>query len=367
MDSSQSFEGQRPTVNVVARAIAGLLLVIIVPLEVLLQNNLEFYGGKLIYSMQENLHSEGAEAFFNTMNNVGNNLTMLIATAILFHTCEPVKAVKFCIVTCTGMFLASLLNMLYAEPRPYWVYGHIDARFCNRSYATPSYLLVLVQVCVGYMLIEYKIIRILRIIFGTAFGLLLLLLFYGQLYLGQLFPHQIVITSVFSFVYVIGCLMFDTTLSQIVKRSSFNYKKNRINVVRWYLGTVALLLAAVTIYDEITLGYEINIQWIKHATADCDFEYDVGNSYSFFNSSLIFFQLGLVVGTMFLHRYFSESWWRTDRYKRYLRAFIASGIIVSMYFLFGLIPNQDTTTEYTFNYALPYYFSGGLVTLPLVW
>mmetsp|Transcript_34435 Transcript_34435/g.60387 ORF Transcript_34435/g.60387 Transcript_34435/m.60387 type:complete len:88 (-) Transcript_34435:325-588(-) len=70
---------------------------------------------------------------------------------------------------------------------------------------------------------------------------------------------------------------------------------------------------------------------------------------------------------MFLHRYFSESWWRTDRYKRYLRAFIASGIIVSMYFLFGLIPNQDTTTEYTFNYALPYYFSGGLVTLPLVW
>jgi hypothetical protein len=132
-----------------------------------------------------------------------------------------------------------------------------------------------------------------------------------------------------------------------------------------------MLLGAITIYDEVTLARDVNIFWVKHATvsskqADCNFKYEVGASYSFFNSAFIFFQLGLVTGSMYLHKYFHVSWWRTPMWKRVIRAGLAMGMILGLKYLFDTLPSDDDTTEYTFNYVLPYYFSGSLITLPLV-
>lgn len=354
------------SVNVVAKAVAGFLLVIIVPMEALLQNNFEYYGGKMISNMQEQMSSQGAEDFFSALNYIGNNLTQLLVSVVIYHTCEPTRAIKFCVVTSTGMYLASVINIVYAEPRPYWVYGHISTHTCNKSFATPSYHLVVVQMCAGYILVEFTLRRRLKAVFAGGFGALLGLLYFGELYLGNLFPHQIAMTLVFCYVYLTGSLMADQTISQIVRRSCFNYRKNRLNVLNWYLVTLALLLTVVTLFAEITLTYDIDIQWIKHATSDCDFKYDIGSPYSFFNSAFIFFQLGIVAGSMFLHKYFHEQWWHTQLYKRCLRAFVACGCVIGLHFLFALIPSEDTTTEFTFNYVLPYYIMGLVVTLPLV-
>lgn len=168
-----------------------------------------------------------------------------------------------------------------------------------------------------------------------------------------------IMSIAYSFVYLTCCFAFDKSLIKFIHKSAFNYKDNRVNTIYWLLGTVVLLLIAITVYDLFALHNMIDIRWLENASKHCDFNYNIP-SYSFYGSSIIFYNYIIVTGSMFTTKFLSEYWWCTEYWKRVVRCVISCGVTVGIILLFSLIHTNDTTSEYIFCYIIPYVISGFL-------
>lgn len=140
---------------------------------------------------------------------------------------------------------------------------------------------------------------------------ILWLLGFGRLYLGENYPHQILLGLCYGFIYVTLCFAFDKKLLKLSVKSCFNWEKNRKNLVYWFGVTIFLLLGVVATFDVITLARTTNISWKLHALNHCNKNYSVGGAASFYQSSWIFYNLGLVAGCMNSSRYLTLFWWHT--------------------------------------------------------
>mmetsp|Transcript_1392 Transcript_1392/g.1381 ORF Transcript_1392/g.1381 Transcript_1392/m.1381 type:complete len:123 (-) Transcript_1392:397-765(-) len=95
----------------------------------------------------------------------------------------------------------------------------------------------------------------------TAYFLLFLilsLLGFSRVYLGEQFPHQVIMGLCYSFIYLTAVFAFDRSLLDLTIKSSFNYKANRKYIVYWFVGTMFLLLASITVFDVITLNNSVS-------------------------------------------------------------------------------------------------------------
>lgn len=357
--------GRNLKVSVLMKAVAALLIVIAMPLEILLRDNLEYLGGKAITHLQDSWETNSATVFFRSVHYLGSEYLLIVGVSVLFHLDNPSSAIKIGVVGSTAQYVNSVISLIYCEPRPYWVYGHIKALDCLKGYGNPSPQIVVFAVASIYSINEYikrKILR--RLCFIGAF-IALGLIGLSEIYLGDYFPHQIAVSYALSYIFIVVCIAFEESLHLLVYKSSFDYFRNRTSIVYWIIATIGMLSIVLLVYSVVTLQQNVEVIWIKHATDDCDFDYEVGNSYSFFYSAFIFYQLGLVLGAMFLHKFVSNLWWRTTFWKRYLRAGLAGGLVVALRFLFELIPSDEFAAEFTFQYCVPYFLMGIAPTLGL--
>jgi hypothetical protein len=332
-------------------------------MEALLRSNLEYWGGKAITRIQEDWETHSLTVFFKLVHYLGSPYVLLVGISVLYHLGNPASAIKIGVVSSTAQYLHSLMNLIYCEPRPYWVYGHIKALDCSKGFGNPSPQVVTLATFCFYSICEYIKSKYLRTVCFIAALLLLLLMGLAEVYLGDYFPHQIVVSMVLSYIFIVASLAFEERLNNLVHKSSFDYFRNRTSIVYWIVATIGLLTLSLLVYSIITLQSEVKVLWIKHATDDCNIEYNVGNSYSFFYSAFIFYQLGFVLGSMLLHKFLSNLWWRTTLYKRIVRAGISGGLVVAIHFLFDLIPSDDFASEYAFQYCIPYFLMGVTPTL----
>mmetsp|Transcript_24906 Transcript_24906/g.24577 ORF Transcript_24906/g.24577 Transcript_24906/m.24577 type:complete len:122 (-) Transcript_24906:440-805(-) len=88
---------------------------------------------------------------------------------------------------------------------------------------------------------------------------LLGLLGFSRLYLGENYPHQIVIGLFYGFIYVTLCFAFDKQILKLSINSCFNWTKNRKNIFYWFAVTMFLLLGAVAVFDVIALSNNVSI------------------------------------------------------------------------------------------------------------
>ena len=58
------------------------------------------------------------------------------------------------------------------------------------------------------------------------------------------------------------------------------------------------------------------------------------------------------------HEKISKTWWKTELWKRFIRALLAAGISVAIFFGFNSINCTETATEYTFEYMIPLFIVG---------
>jgi len=323
--------------NAYLKAVAGVILLFIMPLEGMLQSAMASSGATLVYDLQQSLGTTAGYHFFEGLSYLGSEWVLLMLCPVLYHCVEQRTAVKVVLVLCMALYSNSILNMIYCEPRPFWVKAAITGEICPEGYASPSDNLTTFTVAYFYtaiLLIHDSGFYIRYVVYSLGVSLTFLISL-GQVYLGVLFVHQAVTTLCFAFMFLVIAITLDSLLTKIVKISAFSYTSNRVNTVYWFVITMLLLLGAIAVYDLITIQEMVNIEWVRNATEDCNIEFDVGSDYSFFISAALFYHFGLILGSMHVSKVLPDYWSQRKWWQKAITAILACGLTVGLYFLFS--------------------------------
>ena len=96
-------------------------------------------------------------------------------------------------------------------------------------------------------------------------------------------------------------------------------------------------------------------------------DYVVGSDYTFLNTAWVVNIFGIMLGCNITdhlrrHEKISKQWWKTELWKRILRALLASGICIAIFMGFDKINCTETGTEYVFTYVIPLFLIGMIYT-----
>jgi len=355
--------------SLLVKGMALLLLMFIIPLQELMNKPLMDWGIGVVYSIQQ-IRTPSADNFFKVIFVLSDNVMLLSVFPAFYNLYDSRRAIKLIIMTSFSSYVWSFLALLYGGPRPYWVSEKVSGINCENGYGNPCGETFLGTVLLCTVAIEFFHERKLayKSVAYTLTLLFLGLLSFSGLYLGEHFPHQLFLSLCYAFVYVTLCFAFDKKLLTFVMKSCFYYNRNRKNTVFWFIATLMMLLAIITIFDLVDNNRLVNIKWIKNATQNCHFKYQIGGAPSFYRSAWIFYNLGVVMGTMHTSKYLSQFWWHVDFWKRWVRTVVSVGLSLGIYFLFQLLETYDTTTDFTFHYVFPYFIIAYLYSgvLPVI-
>jgi len=329
-------EDQLVTVPLLVKGLALLVLVLVLPLELILRGTIEDVGERIVLHIQKS-RTESSDNFFRYLSYIANNVFLLAVAPALYHIYDPRRAIRLILIWCFSMYLGSLISLIYGEPRPYWSDKDIKGISCDNGFGLPSPECMLGTVVYGSLSVEFfqKKDKWIKTIVYSCTYIILGTLGYGGIYMGEHYPHQVFISYCYGYVFIIICFAFDKKIMNLTMKSCFRYKANKKYSVYWYIGTLFLLLGAIAIYDEITLTSNIDIRWISNASKDCNLKNDVGGSTSFYRSAWIFYNFGLVAGSMHLSKKLTMFWWLTDYWRRWVRFAISVGFSLGVYYLFG--------------------------------
>ena len=279
-------------------------------------------------------------------------------SAVLYHMLDPRPGVKVITVSCVGVYVCSLLNMLYGEPRPYWESPEVKVYMCRQGFGQPSMELFLAVVFYFYLAIQ--LLRkgggfILGITVYT--GLLLGLGFQavGEVAMGEHYPHQVFITACYAFIFLTFALSQDSVLTRWCYRAAFNYEKNRRYSVYLALLTIGLLVLAVIVAQLTNQDY-LPSQWLINSSKKC--ENSIGIAGTFASTSLLLYGAGVLTGSMHTSKHLHEFWWNTPLWKGCARALLAIAAQSTIFFLAHQLPKTDQVTSYVISQAVPMMVAG---------
>lgn len=358
-----------PRADILVKSLIGLVLLLLLPLELMLRTPLETSGVRLIERIQSSFSYHTWHSFFSLLASL-KDWVLLLVSPVVMQWGDPRRGVKVVMVLSLGMYLLTLVNLIYGEPRPFWISSSVKGYQCAKGYASPDYMLAMLTCVYFYCAFQYALnarIMLQRTIWMLG-GVFVLGTSLAQMYEGVIYLHQIVTTLCYCFLIVSLSLLFDKQLSHIAYVSAFRYKENRVHSMYWYIGTLALMLTAVTVFDLITMQRFINGRWVENANTSCEMQADLSYDESFFSSAWAFYNMCLLNGCMFLGKFMPERWWETSRYKSGIRTLFTMGAAIGLRFLFrtphlDAVPAKDTTTKYVFFYVLHYSVSAYVLAL----
>ena len=358
-----------PRTDILVKSLIALVLLLLIPLELMLRTPLQISGVRLIERIQSSFSYNTWHSFFNLLASL-KDWVLLLVSPVVMHWGDPRRGVKVMMVLSLGMYLLTLVNLIYGEPRPFWISSGVEGYQCAKGYASPDYMLGMLACVYFYCVLQYarKASIALQRTAWVLGGVLVLGASLAQMYEGVIYLHQVITTLCYCFLIVSLSLLFDKQLGHIAYVSAFRYKENRVHSMYWYVGTLALMLAAVTVFDLITMQRFIDGRWVQNANSSCEMQADLSYEESFFPSAWVFYNLCLLNGCMFVGKSMPERWWETSRYLSGIRTLLTLGAAIGLHFLFrtshsDAVPAEDTTTKYVFYYVLHYSLSAYVVAL----
>lgn len=350
-----SFSGMNSMyIPFIIRGTAILVLLFIIPLEYLLDDTLSNEEVHLIEYIQD-LETSNLNTFFKGITATGTHYMVIALLPFLYNFMDSVIVIKISIVICHALYLYSFTAILFTEPRPYWIHKSIKGINCEDGFGLPSEEILFGMIFYFYIIVEvfesaHKQFKTLLYMLYTA---LLILLAFSDMYLGENFLHQIVLTLCLGFVYITGVLLLDTYISNLALMSTYYNNKNRTVQVYWFIACMAMLLVIITLSANVPSFDQPSIIWIKNSYKHCDFREDIGGSYSFYQSGWIFFNAGAIFGSQLASRKVAVGWWRSKLYLKLFKGIVSSAVGFGIYFGFAYVETYDRTTEYAFNYVIP--------------
>lgn len=368
---SQSITPKEPVrTSLGLRTFAFLLILFFIPVENILSETFIGLQEDLVEDIQEYYRSDRLDHLCRIMMYFGSSWIIVVIAPVLYHIWDCRTTLKSIVIMCMSAYFNSLLCLIQGEPRPFWVDSDIQAIRCDTGYGNPSKETMIGVTVFTIILIEFfhSFSIWIRVIAYSFVFMIQILLGLSAVYLGTQFPHQVLMSCVFAFVYLTSCFAFDKRLSELILKSGFSYSENRLYIIYWIIGNVCLLIIILTVFDIISISVngEINLKWYKEASVtfiqtDCNVEYGLGYE-SLYASAFMFYATGIVIGSILSSKYLGDLWWATNYWKRVIRAAVSLGYSIGVVVLFRkiyieLIPTFDVTTKYIFHYVLPCFMS----------
>lgn len=339
-----------------------LLLIIILPLQLIMSEALQNAESEILYKIQSSMFSPELTWIGNVFLYVGRPNSLCVMGPVLYHMMNPRFGIKVIMVNCIIIYVQCITKMIYCEPRPYWVNDKIEGLGCERGYGSPSNQVVFALTGYVYILanIDYKDRWVIKSLAMIVAILINAMIFFFEIYLGDQFIHQIFISICYAWVFLVISISLDSYINRLVFKSAVDYTRSRSYVVYWFLITMGLLTFSIFIFSMIR---PVSVLWISNAKNYCELTFDLGSSYTFFHTSFIFYNLGVISGSLFTHSHFGEYWYETGVVTRAIRSAISLVMTAVIWYLFckiylDSIPTVDTSTRFVFNNAIPLYLIG---------
>lgn len=172
------------------------------------------------------------------INNVIFDVTFCMGISLfLFLASDSILAFKLIYVYSFGIYIMMLLKMFYADPHPFWVSPDISIQsgfMCRRlDYATPSIHLFSCQLFYGYLafnyLYKYRSNSDKKVLYISELFILLLLAVstFIQMFTGNSYLYQCVMTYLYTFLFLSVIITFDNDIMSICEQAAFIKKTSR--------------------------------------------------------------------------------------------------------------------------------------------
>jgi hypothetical protein len=160
---------------------------------------------------------------------------MILICLVLYLCTDTLIAFKSTIVYCIGVYLLVILKVIYQSPRPFWTSFEIQAYegYCEFNYASPSISIFNAVFFMNYNIFMYfqkytPVVYIPVVISLYILSFLYLIVVSTSLHVfGLLYYYQIVVSALFSFVYLIICIRLDDGILTQMEKTGFIVKSSR--------------------------------------------------------------------------------------------------------------------------------------------
>ena len=283
------------TITLVTTIVVCVVCLII---EETLQEQLQSISGHYIKELQEK-NDSFTKTFFLLISDGAEYIVM--GTGFIFYV--PTQSIigSLCvIITFTSIWLGSVLKMLYAHPRPFWVYSDISGMSCADDFGAPSgHALVVGAIVIYFYVINFRKFQFIN---TTVAALLLGLIGIDRNYLGVHFHFQVVLG------YAIAGLVVCVFMSKSVWKW-IEHSKDRTHVV--YVFELCIFLAsllAVWIYSVRNPYFDSD--WSRNFSIQCNdtLNIDTVMFKSLLESTVIWIVGGFTLGIHLLRRNSKTSW-----------------------------------------------------------
>ena len=319
--------------NILFQGLALLLLFFIIPLQIVIRNDLMTTSAHFLMSLQTSRTSTGISTF--SVIEYSNELVLFsIICPFVLNFLEPIRVPKVILLFCFSFYLSNFLALLFQEDRPFWFTKDLTGEVCLEGYGNPSIEVILLSVVFSTISIEIFHDKSYRIVVYCIILCAILFLALGLLYLGENFPHQVLTSLFISFIIVTLSFTFDKALLNGARKSCHFYKKNRVVIVKWYLFLLGMA-AVVLAIDAMILSFsEPTPKTIVYAIAQCRNSYMPDGNRNIYGCCSMFYVMGFMIGSQHLTERVNIYWSYTKWWKSLIRFVISAGYAYGIYTLF---------------------------------
>eukprot|EP01017_Pseudomicrothorax_dubius_P040544 TRINITY_DN6357_c0_g1_i1.p1 TRINITY_DN6357_c0_g1~~TRINITY_DN6357_c0_g1_i1.p1 ORF type:complete len:432 (+),score=105.25 TRINITY_DN6357_c0_g1_i1:146-1441(+) len=258
----------------------------------------------------------------------------------LFFGYDAIFALKLLYMHMIGAYVVVILELLYQDPRPFWVDENVVTSVCSNTFAEPAFSVFNILFIVYYYDHIWRTVNEdmerpwWYYVVHALFALLMIGFGFSLFLNGQNFINQM-LTSVFFFIlfyFVLRAL--DEKIDQLIMKSTVQVEQSKAYVFYWLLGILLAVVVGSIIYEASDTF--VDISWIINyvnckkdiESLDSEAQYLLGPWFSFTKFSLMILLLGAVFGAARTFRDMQNVfWYRTSWQKRLARVAIANALI----------------------------------------
>lgn len=335
------------------RILSWFLITFLIPFQIILQKQLRQISKHMMEKIEDSRTESGIE-FFKLFTHLGNGSFLVVVAPIIHNTLHPKTSSTIIIFSAIVHYLGNFLALILQEPRPFWYSSSIKGEICQKGYGNPCLTVLIMGTLLPILFIETFHTTKFRYFIYPSVIIFIILSSFNGIYLGESFPHQVLITLCLNLALVTVYFSLARQISHICFVSCYGYKDNRKYIIYWILFVFGAFTIVTVVYLIIHTQPSDYPQLVSNSLKHCEDEYEISGTHNFRLSLEVFYALGYVVGNMSTSKKMTLYWMITSWWKRLLRACISVGVNIALYYAFQAIPASDLFAKCIVHSILPY-------------
>jgi hypothetical protein len=294
---------------------------------------------------------------------------------ILWYLCaDSLIAYKGALLQASGIFILSFLNMVYKDGRPFWDSTEITSfNHCDFSFTSPCQqsFNALFFCCYKYYMSRYKYAGQTNSIVDWLLIALIFFInaavYFAGILNGVFYIYQSVMGSLIAFVYLVIVISFDNEIHRYCEQTGFILKSSRLRKFGLMFTCLMCFTFYILYYSCVLSVWQQPAIWIYNASLNandskCTVIFNqrannkLGTTQTFYQTSIIFFIIGMAFGQPFSLSYVRPLLWvHSEVWRKVIRTVLGIAICIgiSYGFYFLAINSSNMTTKYFWIFLLP--------------